>query len=77
MPDDITKDIKMKHYFFLNHILKGYKYIGRCSSILETVLNSQKAAKRAYYTGIILKNKYKPRLMWKCLKELLAGKSKA
>ncbi len=38
--------------------------------------NSLKAAKRDYYIGMILENKYKPRLMWKCLKEQLPGKSK-
>ncbi len=48
-----------------------FRYFRNCVS------NSLKAAKRDYYTGIILENKYKLRLMWKCLKELLPGKSKA
>ncbi len=48
-----------------------------CRHFRNCVSNSLKAAKRDYYTGIILKNKYKLRLMWKCLKELFPGKSKA
>jgi hypothetical protein len=41
------------------------------------VSNSQKVAKRDYYTGMILENKFKPKLMWKCLRELLPGNSKS
>ncbi len=40
----------------------------------NVVSNSLKIAKRDYYTGIILENKNKPKLMWKCLKELLPEK---
>lgn len=41
----------------------------------NVVLNSLKTAKRDYFTGLILENKKKPKLMWRCLKELLPGKS--
>ncbi len=42
----------------------------------NVVLNSLKIAKPDYYTGMILENKNKPKLMWKCLKELMPRKSK-
>ncbi len=41
------------------------------------VSNFLRIAKRNYYTDMILENKFKPKLMWKCLKELLSEKSKA
>ncbi len=42
----------------------------------NVVSNSLKNAKCDYYTGLILENKKKPKLMWKYLKELLSGNVK-
>ncbi len=68
----------MKHYFLKQaHTKRLQIYWQMFRHFRNCVSNSLKAAKRNYYTGIILENKYKPRLMWKCLKELLPGKSKA
>ncbi len=35
-----------------------------------------KAAKKKYYTDVIIENKNKPRVVWKFIKQLLPGKSK-
>ncbi len=42
----------------------------------NVVSNSLKIAKCDYYTGLILENKNKPKLMWKYLKEMLPGNAK-
>ncbi len=34
------------------------------------------SVKKKYYTDMIIKNKNKPRVMWKFIKQLLQGKSK-
>ncbi len=41
----------------------------------NVVSNLLKIAKCDCYTGMILESKNKPKLMWKCLKELLPGQA--
>ena len=35
-----------------------------------------KAAKKTYYTDLIMENKQKPKILWRCIKELLPGNKK-
>ncbi len=76
--DDIKEDIRMKHYFHKKAHAKGLEIFWQMFRHFRNVVaNSLKAAKRDYYTSLILENKHKPKLMWKYLRELLPGKSKA
>ncbi len=77
LSEDIIDDIKAKHYYEKKAHTKGLDiYWQMFMHFRNVVLNSLKIAKRYYYTGMILENKNKPKLMWKCFKELLPGKSK-
>ncbi len=74
---EIKEDIKMKHYFEKKADTKGLEiYWQMFRHFKNVVSNSLKIAKYDYYTGLILENKNKPKLMWKYLKELLPGIAK-
>ncbi len=47
---------------------------GRCLGTLGMLFRTH--SKLLNVTGMIMENKNKPKLMWKCLKQLLPGKSK-
>ena len=68
----------MKHHFLNKFHRKGLQIFWEFfKHFRNMVANSLRIAKRDYYTGLILENKYKPKLMWKCLKNLLPGKAKS
>ena len=74
--DDIKEDIKMKHYFMKKAHSKGLEIYWLMFKHFRIVIsNSLRIAKKEHYTGLILENKNKPKIMWKYLKELLPGKS--
>ena len=75
---DIKNEIRLKHHYYdkakeTNLSVHWIMY----KTLRNRVSNMMKRAKRIYYTNMILENKYKPQTMWKYLKELLPGKSKA
>ncbi len=67
--EEIKEDIKMKHYFEKKAHTKGLEIHWQMFRHFGNVIsNSLKIAKRDYYTGLILENKNKLKLMWKYLK---------
>ncbi len=69
LSEDIIDNIKTKHYYEKKAHTKGLDIYWQMFRYFRNVLsNSLKIANRDYYTGMILENKNKPKLMWKCLK---------
>ncbi len=67
----------MKHYFMKEAHTKGLEIFWQMFRYFRNlVANSLKIKKKNYYTKLILENKHKPKLMWKCLRELMPGKIK-